>query len=820
MRRSALSAAIVILLSVAAAAQTVVVDGDLSDLDAVAQGRQSDPFNEICFLAKSGFDLRRVLVFYDESLDILYLGLDPMDVPDGELPGAVGRTGPGVPGDADGDEDPDTATEGSCPILEEQPDIGPDELYLVKIDTDGNGSFNDPQDVRVVYRDDTLRFERGDMTPLPGATGQIVLGTAGAPVDPQIPNQNPDTEDIEIAVFDWSALDPVPQCFVVATFSGSLVDGFPEDELIAPIPVAIGDPSVSVTKEVRNVTTGGPFGDAAGVEIGDEVEFRITIENTGTVLLDPAAVDDILPPELAYVPGSATGADLIQTSIVPGGLRIVFRQLAGSRSLSPGDVRAVSFRALVLDTIDAPVVNRGRGGGLPAEGCGGDRVLDEDDATVSLAALLCTKGVSLDGVTFADSAEAAPGQTVRFRVTVDNTSGEALEEARLEDTLPEGYEDIVALSPGCTVEGRTVTCEIGTLPAGGGATVEYAARIAADAQGTLVNTASATAIQDGTILLETSCSATVAIATPGIECVKEVSLDGVVWAAEVEALTGAEVFFRVVATNAGSTSLYRVSLVDPLPIGFGPVEVVSGSSCTATGRDLVCPDLGALDPGESAAVVYKASVTAQNPPIETLPNLATCVGLPGSEANPGDPVQTDCEAQVRILTPCLACTKEVSLDGVHYLPAAEAASGQHVWFRLTVTNCGTAPLENLVLSDPLPPALVNPVIAEAGCGIAGGVLRCEFPGLAPGSVLTVVFEADLDETAVETVTNIVSVTATPVVQGIPGDDLGTECSAQIHVGPLEIPTLSEWGLILLCSLFALTLILHYRFRHRGAFALD
>lgn len=789
------------------ASAQVTVDGDLSDIMAVAQGDQGDPVNEICLLSKSGFDLRWVYVYYNVAEDRLYLGLDLMDVP---MDGGVGINGPGVPGDADGNLDPHTASEPSCPVEEEQNGVGPDEMYLVKVDTNANGLFNEFEDIRIIYRGDSLRFEHGDSTPIGTATGTAVLGTAGAPVDPLLPNQNRLTEDIEIAVDNWSSLDPVPTCFIVTTFSGSLVDGFPEDELITPINVQVADPEVNLLKEVRNVTAGGAFGKSASVEIGDTVEFRLTLDNIGNVDLAPAAIVDLLPFELTFVPGSVVGADIVKIDPDPNGVLYSFRQLSGTNVLPTGATRVVTFQATVEPTINGSVVNSADGGGFPPGECAEPEVIDSDIATVSVVDIECTKEVSLDGVNFFSSVDAAPGQTVWFRVTLENPSDSDLTDATIVDTVPAGLINIVA--PGCNIAGQVVTCNIGALPAQSSVAMIIQAEVDPSASGTLVNVADCTATF-GTDTLMTTCEAELDILAPDMVCDKDVSYDGVAWTDNLDVITGMEVFFRVQVTNTGDAPLFMVTVEDTLPAGFGSIQIVSGASCGVAGQMVSCSNVGPLDPAQTATVIYKAVVTAAS---GTLTNTAMCVGTSGTAGNPGEEIETQCDASVDLLEPCVVCVKEVSLDGVTYGGDTNADPGDHVWFRVTVTNCGTAPLENVTLVDDLPAGLINASTADANCGVAGNTITCNLASLAAGASQEFFFEADIAPNAAGTLVNTMVITATPTVNGNAGSDVTTDCSVTLDVGPLEIPTLSEWGMILLCSLLALSLILHHRFRLPGA----
>ncbi|MBI1853277.1 MAG: hypothetical protein HYR85_23310 [Planctomycetes bacterium] len=206
----------------------VTLDGDLSDLIAVAQGQQADPINEICLLERSGFDLSHVYVYWDCQGDAVYVGLDIMDVPPG-----LGTRGVGVPGDADGDGNPDTNRNPFCvaPPFLEQPGVGMDEFYIVRIDTNGNGFFSDPGDLWVQYRNNAFSILDPNQVAIPGATGAIQLGTAGCPVDTSIPDEdeNRDTTDIEIRIDHWSQLAPTPGQFELFTINGAVFDGLAED---------------------------------------------------------------------------------------------------------------------------------------------------------------------------------------------------------------------------------------------------------------------------------------------------------------------------------------------------------------------------------------------------------------------------------------------------------------------------------------------------------------------------------------------------------------------------------------------------------------
>ncbi|MBI3844793.1 MAG: HYR domain-containing protein [Planctomycetes bacterium] len=271
-----------------------VVDGDLTDLAAVAQITRADSINDVCSTGKSGFDFRNVLVYYNVATDQLFIGLDVMDVPPGQ-----GNSGPGVPGDADGDGNPDTVTPGNCirPPFTDELGVGPSEEYSFFLDTDGNGQNRDAVDVHVRYQGNTLGILAGNTDlPIPGATGVIKLGTAGAGgINTGIPDadENTATTDVELRIDRWSQLDLEPCSFNLLVRSGSLVDGMVEDNS-QTVPFDINRPPTITCPPNVTAECAGPGG----------VRVDYTVRATSTC--DPNVNLTCVPPSGGTFPPGAT----------------------------------------------------------------------------------------------------------------------------------------------------------------------------------------------------------------------------------------------------------------------------------------------------------------------------------------------------------------------------------------------------------------------------------------------------------------------------------------------------------------------------------
>ncbi len=808
MKRVLLGCLLTLLAMASHATAQVVVDGDLTDLIAVAQGSQADPINEIIPTCKSGFDLANVYVFYDTLNDDLFLGLDPMDAPPG-----VGVAGSGVPGDADGDNDPSAAGNPACPeVQDDQFGVGPDETYLVRIDTDNDGNFDSAVDLRIEYRNNTLNLEMGDGSPVPGGiTGEIVLGVAGAIGNPGMPNQNLATDDIEIVVHNFSLADTVPLCYRLTTFSGSLVDIPPEDVLNQAITIDISDPNVVVTNEARNVTQGGIFTsmDISAAD-GELVEFRLTVENTGNTPLDPTQLRNTLPAELTFDPLSVVGT----ANFTEAGNLITFRELNGNKLLAPGDIRTIIFQATVNSPIPDMVLNSVTGGGPGPVECTGDPAEDSDTLGILGLAIDCTKEISLDGTNFSPTVTASPGQRVFYRVTISNPTGFQMDNIILSDVLPVGLDDPQTSDPNCAFAGNALTCTYASIPALGQIIVEYNANVAATS-GPLINQVVVQGDVNGNQVSDI-CQATLEINTPCIECVKEASLDGVNFAQQVTADSGQTVTFRVTVQNCGDTDLPSVSLTDTLPAGYNNLISLDGR-CVAGGNTLTCADIGPLAVAGSTVILYTADIVATS---GSLANVADVVGIPGDPGNPGDPVTDQCNANTNVRTCGLVCLKEVSLDGVNYSGSVTAMDTDTVFYRLTVTNTAVPPggctFDQVDLVDVIPSELtflgldVGPVLPDT-CShdVPSNTITCAFLNLGPGESRVIEYSATVDASGNNvTATNTAIVTGTSGTPANPGTTYQDTCEADVVIENEEprIPTLSEWGLIIMMAAFGLLMV--------------
>ncbi len=731
---------LVLPLALAFPARSQVVDGDLSDLEALQQAQATDLLNDVCPAGKSGFDFERVLVYYDSLTDRLFVGLDLFDVPPG-----TGLPGPGVPGDADGDNDPSTMTNPACLVKVDQPGVGPDETYVVSIDTNQDQNFESSNDVRVEFRGNLLRLATGDGSPLPNDPNDpnaawvlMVLGTAGTGgIDTPIPNEgenptayeNPLTEDIELVIHNFSKLDTIPQCFRLQVFAGSLRDLLPEDRLTTPL---IFDPftaDISLMKEARNVTQVGDFDpDTVFAGPGDTVRFRITVTNNGEIPLRDIMISDLLPPGFSGLQSGDPKCVISGNSIncIFGGLSI-------------GESRQILYEAVVVASPGVDLINDAQvTASTPPEECRDRTVEDSDQVTTRVVGVLCDKQASLDGVNFQDTVTGDTGQTVFFRVVVTNDSALTLTSVTVLDDLPVGFVDVASDDPRLSIAGNLVFGFLEDLSPGASTTVLYRARIEATNPPTssLTNVATITALA-GNFLATSTCTSTVDLNTIGIECDKNATVDGVTYSDRVIASPGQRVGFEVLITNTGSASFFNVNIQDVLPAGFvDPISDIAG--CSFQGSSLSC-DLGPLLPGGSIRVTYSARVAAQVD--QDLTNTVTVTGVVGDPGNPGVSASGNCIAVTQVRNPAIRCEKLISIDGMNFSNTMPVVTGQSVFFLLRIVNEGTVDFFSSSIVDDVPAGFSNLVSTDGSVTIVGNQVTCSVGALPAGGAANCTFQA-------------------------------------------------------------------------------
>lgn len=360
------------------------------------------------------------------------------------------------------------------------------------------------------------------------------------------------------------------------------------------------------------------------------------------------------------------------------------------------------------------------------------------------------------------------GATGTFSLTVSNVgTGPTNAPVTVTDTLPAGLTPTAATGSGwgCTVTAPNVSCSRADVLAAGSAwpPVTVTVNVLQSAAGSITNSASVGGGGDvtpgnntGTDVVPVGASADLAIVKTG----------------PANGIPGNNVVYSLVVTNNGPSDASAVVVSDPTPPNL---TFVSNSGACAT--PFPCA-LGTIAVGASRTITATFGIPANYTAPSPIVNTATV-----SSATPDPNPANDTSSASTSVAADLAVVKTL---------ASPATPGGTATFRLDVTNHGPSAATNVVVTDPLPAGLtVFSATATQGACTTGMTVTCALGTLQNGGTATIWITVNLP-VRLQPVRNVASVTADQF------DPVTTNNSSSADLlGGADVPTLSEWALILL-----------------------
>ncbi|OII15784.1 hypothetical protein BIU97_14030 [Curtobacterium sp. MCBA15_009] len=424
-----------------------------------------------------------------------------------------------------------------------------------------------------------------------------------------------------------------------ATTSGTPPTGDPVRADAGATLVLPGAPELALTKS-------GALADGATGAVGDVVDYRVTVRNTGTTTVRDLTVTDPLP-----------------------GLGALTLPDGSDGTLAPGETVTGTARYTVTqDDVDAgSVVNTATTTANPPTG---DPVTATGSTTVPLGS--ATAGITIEKrQQLAEGAAGRAGDRVEYAFTVTNTGAATLRGVTVADGQP-GLGRVTVTWPG----------EPGVLRPGqvATATAVYTLTQADVDRGAVTSTATTTGTAaDGTVVRDADAGTNPVTGTPGLTVAKRGEATGA-------AVLGAEVRWTVEATNTGTVTLTDVAVSDELA-GF-----------TTTGTTWP-GQAGTLAPGDTVRVTGTSVVTRGDVDAGGVVNTARATGTApdGAGTSAGGAATVPTEA-----TSTPPSGPHLTLDKRSTLPAGTAATaGERVGYTFTVTNDGDTTLTDVRLDDPM-----------------------------------------------------------------------------------------------------------------------
>ena len=505
---------------------------------------------------------------------------------------------------------------------------------------------------------------------------------------------------------------------------------------VATADTTVSYPDVGVVKTIDSVA-------------GNRYTFSLTVTNNGTAdTSDPVTLSDTLGTFGTLVSISGTGWTC------PGSVSPCDR----SDVLSPGS----SYPALVVVADYAPgqpVENAAdltaASGGQPSDAASPARLDDHSEVSAGTAAesTVVLQKSSLDGIV-------GFGRPTQFRIDAYNQGSIDSPDTVVTDTVPAGLtvegatatQGTCASAPGAA-DTTVVTCTLGSLAVGDGASVTVTVTAGTSITGTTVtNHATATS---STIVTPPTSDADLEV-RPATDLT-------ITKTADVETVEpGDSVEYTLTVTNAGDTTADGVQVVDHLPPAIDATATITatpdgGGTCQVTDLVVAC-DWGSLAPTDIVTVTIQAQFVGS---VASEDKLAVNVAEVTSLTDELDPTDNEAAVTVKVLP---FADLEASAYGPGVVPPGGTAT-------LTFVNANNGPTTatSAVTEIEIPGGL-EIVSVPGECAVVGTTVTCAAGTLAAGEAHTVEIEVRAPVGSVGT-TSLTTVHVTSAVDDpIPEND--------------------------------------------------
>ncbi|OLF15183.1 hypothetical protein BU204_23260 [Actinophytocola xanthii] len=340
-------------------------------------------------------------------------------------------------------------------------------------------------------------------------------------------------------------------------------------------------------------------------------------------------------------------------------------------------------------------------------------VTDANGQTATRTATVEIAAGPLVITTSASGSSAAPGATVAYTITVENTGASAFAGVALTNSL-QGVLDDATYNGNATATSGTLSYSAptlrwtGNLAPGASVTIGYSVTVATTG-GDRVLTGTVTSPTLGTNCAAGSDDArcAVAVTVPGLAIARS--------AGTGSTIPGNTVRLTTVITNSGRTPFPSVAVADSLAGVLDDATYNADATATTGSVSYNRPSLtwtGALAPGASATISY--TVTVANPPAGDRVITATATSSAPGSACPATGSAAACTVAVNVLVPMLSITNSANSSAV--------TPGDTVAYTTTLVNTGETAYTGASVTVALAGALDDATYDGNATATAGSVV--------------------------------------------------------------------------------------------------
>ncbi|MBW3469361.1 DUF11 domain-containing protein, partial [Arthrospiribacter ruber] len=437
---------------------------------------------------------------------------------------------------------------------------------------------------------------------------------------------------------------------------------------------------------------------SATVVAGTELNYTITVSNTGTATATGVTVSDELPEFTEFV-STDNGGELTGNTV-----NWDLGDLGAGESVTinlvlfvPADVEAGTMIRNVAvadspDDPDGPVDN--------------DPDPEDDVEVVTEADLSVMKS--------ADVSLVQAGSNLRYVISVTNNGPSDAQEVIVSDVLPAGT-TFVSADNGGTEDGGTVSWSLGTMTPGQSIELELIVAVGEDLEdGTVIRNI---AVVDSPTDPDGPKESDPEDVTVENDARAKLEIEKTAGSATVVA--GTELSYTITVSNTGTATATGVTVSDELPEFTEFVSTDNGGELTG---NTVNWDLGDLGAGESVTINLVLFVPADVEAGTMIRNVAVA----DSPDDPDGPVDNDPDPEddVEVVT-------EADLSVIKSADVSLVQAGSNLRYVISVTNNGPSDAQDVSVSDVLP-AGTTFVSADNGGTEDGGTVSWSLDTMTPG----------------------------------------------------------------------------------------
>jgi uncharacterized repeat protein (TIGR01451 family) len=531
------------------------------------------------------------------------------------------------------------------------------------------------------------------------------------------------------------------------------------------------------------------------VVAGQNLTYTITVNNAGPSNATNVVVTDTLPAGVTFVSTSGCAGD-------PNGVP----------TCNLGTINAGGNKQYTVTV----TVNAGTTGTLTNNVSVTSNTADPNAANNSASATTTVNASADLSITKTDSPDPViAGQNIAYTITVNNAGPSDAVNVVVTDTLPAGVTFVS--TTGCAGDPNGVpTCNLGTINAGGNKQYTVTVTVNAGTTGTITNNVSVTSntADPNNTNNTASQNTTVNTISADLSITKSDNPDPVV--------AGQNLTYTITVNNAGPSNATNVVATDTLPAG---VTFVSTTGCTGDPNGVPTCNLGTINAGGNKQ--YTVTVTVN---VGTTGTLTNNVSVISDIADP-DAANNTASATTTVNEPSI-------FDPPSGFKTVNSAGYPELVWRMVWINNGNADAVTAVITDSIP-ANTTYVGGSLICTPQGGSQsdQCSYDSGNNRIVWQGTIAADpgaLNETQAQNEVRItfrttMNTSVTRVEnQGcaqIPGG--ATECSDNPSTPasgdptvwtksttPVAVPTMTEWGMIILLVFQGLMALYYLRRRVR------